>query len=320
VPILPISTVSVGTRSQKMPTVSVVIPCYNAAPFIRETVESALAQTFPPLEVLVIDDGSTDDSAVIAGSIDPRVRVISQPNQGESVARNRGIGEARGDWIALLDADDLWKPEKLERQLAVAGRDVVAVHTNQFLFGEKQGRSHYQNHDSATRYLPACLLTRPIGCPSSLLIRRTVSARFPSWTRYAEDRIYWLDLVREGQIRLVEEPLTGWRKHSSSQTTNGEAELRTYETIDTWLRGNEGKFGRRELAAIRRHWLKRVIRSARFARQRGDWETYSRIHGFLGTIRGVSIVNMFLCQRRALTWLESAAEMLGFRSRRGISV
>jgi len=301
-----------------MPTVSVVIPCYNAAHFIRETIESALAQTFPPLEVLVIDDGSTDDSAVIAGSIDPRVRVITQPNQGESVARNRGIGEARGEWIALLDADDLWKPTKLECQLAVAEWDVVAVHTNQFLFGEKQGRSHYENYDPATRYLPACLLTRPIGCPSSLLIRRSVSARFPSWTRYAEDRIYWLDLAREGRILLVEEPLTGWRKHATSQTTSGEVELRTYQTIDTWLRANERKFGRRELAAIRHHWLKRVIRSGRFARERGDLATYSRIEGFLETIRGVWPVSMFLYQKQALAWLTRGVEMLRVRRRRGI--
>src|SRR3972149_3633636 len=97
-------------------SVSVVIPCYNGAVYLHETIESALAQTHSPLEVLVIDDGSTDDSAAIADSFGSPVRVIRQTNQGESVARNRGIDEARGDWIAFLDSDDVWNPTKLERQ------------------------------------------------------------------------------------------------------------------------------------------------------------------------------------------------------------
>src|SRR4051812_13046945 len=105
-------------RERAKPTISVVIPCYNGALYLRETLESALAQNYAPLEILVVDDGSEDDSAAIAESCGAPVRVIRQPNQGESVARNRGIDEARGDWVAFLDADDLWEPEKLERQVA----------------------------------------------------------------------------------------------------------------------------------------------------------------------------------------------------------
>jgi glycosyltransferase involved in cell wall biosynthesis len=82
--------------------ISVVIPCFNGAQFLRETLESVRHQTYPAHEVIVVDDGSTDDSAAIAG---PPVRVIRQTNQGESVARNRGIDEATANWIAFLDAD-----------------------------------------------------------------------------------------------------------------------------------------------------------------------------------------------------------------------
>jgi len=78
----------------------------------------------------VIDDGSSDNSAEIAAAFGPPVRVLRQPNQGESVARNRGMEEARGSWIAFLDADDLWRPRKLESQLALVDDGVVAVHTN----------------------------------------------------------------------------------------------------------------------------------------------------------------------------------------------
>jgi hypothetical protein len=103
--------------------VSLVIPCYNGEPFLAATIESVLAQTFAPLEVIVVDDGSTDASAAIAERFGPPVRLIRQANQGESVARNRGIAEARGTHLLFLDADDLLGPEALSRlATAVDGR------------------------------------------------------------------------------------------------------------------------------------------------------------------------------------------------------
>src|SRR6187397_1072894 len=99
-------------------TISIITPCYNGSRYIRETLQSALAQTHPPLEVIVIDDGSTDDSAALAENAGPPVRVIRQTNQGESVARNRGIAEARGSHVLFLDADDMLEPESLSRLTA----------------------------------------------------------------------------------------------------------------------------------------------------------------------------------------------------------
>ncbi len=101
--------------------VSVVIPIYNSADFVGEAITSVLAQTHHELELIVIDDGSTDDSvdrAQEAIGADPRGRVLSFPNRGVAVARNLGLAEARGEFIASLDADDRWMPEKLEKQLA----------------------------------------------------------------------------------------------------------------------------------------------------------------------------------------------------------
>ena len=101
-----------------MARVSVVIPAYNAANFIRDTVDSALAQTHRDLEVIVVNDGSTDDTLNRLQPYGSRIRVLDLANGGVARARNTGVKEATGSWIAFLDADDLWRPEKIERQLA----------------------------------------------------------------------------------------------------------------------------------------------------------------------------------------------------------
>src|SRR6187455_2532028 len=101
-----------------MSRVSVIIPAYNAANFICDTVDSALAQTHRDLEVIVVNDGSTDDTLARLETFGSRIRVLDLVNGGVARARNTGVSNAAGSWIAFLDADDLWAPEKLERQLA----------------------------------------------------------------------------------------------------------------------------------------------------------------------------------------------------------
>jgi glycosyltransferase involved in cell wall biosynthesis len=94
------------------------VPAYNGGRFLAEAVRSILEQTHAPTEVVVIDDGSTDRTAEVARSFGPPVRYVYQDNAGPAAARNRGISEARGEFVAFLDADDRWHPDKLERQLA----------------------------------------------------------------------------------------------------------------------------------------------------------------------------------------------------------
>lgn len=106
-----------------MPKVSVVLPAYNAALFIRQTIGSITSQSFDDFEIIVVDDGSIDATAEVVATLDPRVRVVQQHNQGIAVARNVGISHARGDWIAFMDHDDLWHPHKLQAQYEVLTRD-----------------------------------------------------------------------------------------------------------------------------------------------------------------------------------------------------
>lgn len=101
--------------------VTVIIPVFNGARYLGETIESVLAQTHPPSQVIVVDDGSTDESAQVASGFDRRVDVVRQPNAGQPAALNAGVALATGDLVAFLDADDLWEPEKTQRQVARFG-------------------------------------------------------------------------------------------------------------------------------------------------------------------------------------------------------
>src|SRR5690606_2092587 len=112
----------VRSYTAAMPTshdgISVIIPAFNAAPFLKWTLDSVRAQTHPATEIVVVDDGSTDGTVDLVCSFgDDRVRVISQINAGQAAARNRGIREATQPYLAFLDADDLWHPDKLRYQM-----------------------------------------------------------------------------------------------------------------------------------------------------------------------------------------------------------
>jgi glycosyltransferase involved in cell wall biosynthesis len=116
------------------PAVSVIVPLYNKAETVEETINRALSQTFTDLEIIVVDDGSTDGSAaLVAGISDPRLTLILQDNGGVSAARNRGIMAAQTDWITLLDADDHWDPDHLERHwqaIQMTDADVEVAFSN----------------------------------------------------------------------------------------------------------------------------------------------------------------------------------------------
>src|ERR1700735_1430197 len=129
------------------PKVSVVIPTYNRADKVRRGVESVLAQTFLDLEVIVVDDGSSDETGqTLKHAFGDRIRYYFQTNQGASVARNKGIEEARGEWIAFLDSDDLWEKEKLELQFMALerfGSQCSACYTDVRFFNHTETRTMF---------------------------------------------------------------------------------------------------------------------------------------------------------------------------------
>lgn len=211
----------------KLFSYSVVIPCFNRANSIRETIDSALAQTIPPLEILVVDDGSVDNSAQIAASYGDPVRVIKQENGGASNARNKGIAEAKGEWIAFLDSDDRWSENKIERQFAAAetfptaslifcDTKVVSEMTGEVLLPSRFGLGGLRGHEIKKceqfslygRDLFLQMLQQSRCITSAVLVRRDLpELAFPEEIWGSEDWALWLELILKYQFASVDEIL-----------------------------------------------------------------------------------------------------------------
>ena len=162
-----------------IPTVSVVIPCYNAAVSIAETLATISAQTIRDIEILVVDDGSKDDSCGIverAAAADPRIRLIRQPNAGVSVARNTGISAARAAIIALMDADDRWAPTHLATHLARFAADAkLGVSSSPTRFIDTAGKPTGLARPKLSGLTPLdFLIGNPTTTCSAIVARRAV--------------------------------------------------------------------------------------------------------------------------------------------------
>ena len=199
-----------------MSTVSVVVPVYNRRELVGRALESVSAQTFTDWELIVVDDASTDGTWEYLRSAwneAPPVRLLRQRvNSGVSAARNTGIEAARGDWIALLDSDDEWKPRKLEKQMAALSESGLAVcHTDEIWIRNGvrvNPHKHHAKHGGRIflHALPRCVIS-----PSSILLRRTVFdaiGTFDESLPACEDYELFLRLTCRYEVHYLEEKLT----------------------------------------------------------------------------------------------------------------
>lgn len=189
--------------------ISVVIPLYNKARQIETTMQSVLAQSYADFEVVVVDDGSTDGSAELVEQIgDSRIRVVRQANAGVSAARNRGIAEAKGEFVALLDGDDLWKPNYLATQAALAAKypecDVFAVNyefqnTSGDIRNTVINRLPFTGEDGVLgNYFEVAACSTPPICSISIMTRKGAFESvdgFPVGIKSGEDLITWARLA-----------------------------------------------------------------------------------------------------------------------------
>ncbi len=203
-----------------MARVDVVIPAFNPGAYLVETLHSLLDQTFTDWHALVVDDGSSEDLSW-AQSIDPRVQLIRQENAGVSAARNRGIAAGGAPLVAFLDADDLWLPSKLERQLA-AMRDGLVLTSTAFEIIDGSGARRgggYEGFASSHREL---LQGNGI-CTSTVMTRRPILERaglFEPGVVHGEDWDLWIRIAAIGRLEKIEETLARYRIHDANQSSD----------------------------------------------------------------------------------------------------
>ena len=207
-----------------MARVSVIIPAYNAESYIDDAVESALRQTHADTEVIVVDDGSTDGTGDRLRAYGNRIVVHRQTNAGCAASRNSGARLATGEWLAFLDADDNWLPEKLERQLAAAPRQLV--YTDRFNIGARGDLPEIQSHvtpmHSGDLFL-RLLLEGNFITVSSAMVRRSLFETLGGFfepIRVVEDWDLWLRIAASHPVDFVDEPLVRYRFHAGGISRN----------------------------------------------------------------------------------------------------
>ncbi len=224
--------------------VSVIIPTYNRAKYIAECVESVLAQTYPPAEILIMDDGSTDDTRdALAFYEDPRIRYLALPHRGSAAARNEGLALASCDYLAFLDSDDLWRHTMLEKQLTMLAEDesLVCSFTNFARFSDNPRRiineqftfcsefAHIMgdlrrkndglvlNADAFTTFIRFHEFPAYLQCT---VFRRSIISdmRMNESLRIGEDTDFIMRAFMRGRVALLPEVLADIRRHDSNIT------------------------------------------------------------------------------------------------------
>ncbi len=223
-----------------MPRVSIIIPAHNSEKYLNKTLESVFRQTFQDFEIIVVDDGSTDGTRDVVQKYPDKVIYIYQQNQGHAITRNTGIRRSIGEYIAFLDADDLWVETKLEKQVALLDRDksVGLVHNR---------IQHIDKEDNLLSTVPIAfqylsghifehlLLRHAQICTSAVMCRRAVlddvglfDEHFPD-NIGGEDRELWLRILRKYPAAYIHEPLVLYRCYDKS--------LSNRRPLDSLIRG-----------------------------------------------------------------------------------
>ena len=204
-----------------MELVSVIMPTYNCARFIRQAIDSVLSQTYINWELLIVDDCSTDETESIVRSFDdPRIRYMrNTQNMGAALTRNRALKEAKGRYIAFLDADDLWLPEKLEKQVAFMEQNGYAFTYHDYIEIDEQskpfgilvsGKKHVSRLDMMSCCWPGCL--------SVIYDAKVVGLIQIPDIRKNNDSAMWLQAIKKADCFLLPETLAQYRRRTGSIT------------------------------------------------------------------------------------------------------
>jgi len=217
------------------PRVSIIMPCFNREAFIAEAIESVLGQTFRDFELVVVDDGSTDRSAEVIDGYRGRIRVIRQQNRGVSTARNVGIRESHGEFIAFLDADDYWDPTFLEHMVdGMADPRTAIVYCGWQNVGAAEGKPFVPPDYETPEKMHHLLRFASLWPIHGILIRRSMMPEGlpfnPSYPA-CEDYDLWLRIASFHRIQLVPAVLAYYRKHAEVHATSDQARVARYNLL-----------------------------------------------------------------------------------------
>ena len=214
------------SASTTLPSISVIVPVYNAAGSLHRSLRSVLRQTLPDFELIVVDDCSTDESAYIMGgyrALDDRVRVFSTAkNGGPGVARNIGLSHARGRYIAFLDSDDFWMRNKLERQVRSFDDDDVIVSCTSTVLLNSEGSILGLINGRSKAYLKDMMFANRVPLSSAMFRKELDGAERMSGLRSRQDYAYWITLLKKnrGYVAGVPDVLAGYVKMPGSVSSN----------------------------------------------------------------------------------------------------
>jgi len=219
-------------------TVSVVMPVYNSAKFVEESIESVLNQSYEKMQLIIINDGSTDDSDAIINKYLPNdnIKYIKQLNQGPAATRNNGIKNCDGTYIAFLDSDDVWISDKIEKQVAILERPGVdVVYTGRINIDEN---GNFVNDTSDRKFLSGCILSElyvdNFVCMSSAVLKRQVFEAVGMLNEalvMSEDYEFWLRVAMRCEFDFICEPLVKYRIHPSQSSSRCLERLIAIENI-----------------------------------------------------------------------------------------
>ncbi len=223
------STASCGAADSRSslttPKVSIVIPVYNGEAYIQAALDSVFAQTFGDYEIIVVDDGSTDATMAILEAYGDRLQIVRQKNGGHASARNAATKIARGEWIAMLDADDLWHPQKLEQQLTTAGdADVVYTAARNFEDSKRVDDVTFRDGECPRGDIFEDLIIDNFITHSSVLIRKSALVAIGGYDETLKttcDWDLWLRMSAAGsKFAGLQHPLTEYRWRATSNSKN----------------------------------------------------------------------------------------------------
>lgn len=273
-------------REVEHPLVSVIIPAWNAEATLLETLESAAAQTYPNIEIVIVDDGSTDRTAAIAAEFcerEPRAKLVRQENRGLSAARNRGVQESSGPWIAPLDADDLWHPAKVEKQVRAALEAAEEPGFVYCLYRDIDARGYVLGSGPRTAFNGSAF-QRLIyqNTIHTLLLSRSAAERVGGYDeslRASEDTMIQLAIARHYPVAGVAEHLVGYRKRPDSMSRDTDLVIRSWRGV---LRSHAAQGAKISPRLTR--WMEALFRRLRAEEALGQGDYGKALRLFTGAV------------------------------------